>query len=84
MKHNTQKYLQLALYILSVAVVAFLVILMFWAIAEIRRQGEINQRYIRCIVLLPRAAFTGTDAQRAKAIDNCAVQSKLPPEVMVK
>lgn len=43
-------------------------------IEETKKQSEINQQYIRCIVLLPATAYQNPDS-RTKAVDNCAVKS---------
>lgn len=53
-------------------------------VQETDRQGVINQKYIRCIILLPASTYTGTPEQRTVAIDNCAVQSRLPDGTRVK
>lgn len=48
------------------------------AIDETKHQGEINQKYIRCIVLLPATTYQNSPEARAKAVDKCAMESKLP------
>lgn len=37
--------------------------------------------YFRCIILLPASSFKGTIEQRAQAIDNCSLQTKIPVKV---
>jgi hypothetical protein len=78
-KHHTQRIIQVILYTITVMAVGLMVVLLFKVIYEIRRQGEINQQYIRCIILTPSSAYNDID-QRTKAIDKCAIESKLPIE----
>lgn len=42
---------------------------------NIQEQTLINQRYLRCILLLPREAFASSDS-RVKALDKCAQDSR--------
>lgn len=44
---------------------------------QIREQTDINQRYLRCILLIPREDFASVET-RVEAIDKCARESKLP------
>lgn len=37
--------------------------------------------YLRCVILLPAASFQGTTEQRAVAVDNCSLQTKIPMRV---
>lgn len=47
-------------------------------VMESQRQSITNQKYIRCIVLLPAETYRNNPAERAKAVDQCAVKSRLP------
>lgn len=40
-------------------------------------QTDINQRFFRCLILIPPGDFK-TPTARIKAVDKCAVESKLP------
>lgn len=42
---------------------------------EIRNQTDINQRYLRCIILLPKEAFADIPS-RIKALDQCSEDSR--------
>lgn len=44
---------------------------------EIKNQTDINQRYLRCILLIERDQFSDVE-KRVAAIDKCAIQSKTP------
>lgn len=44
---------------------------------EIKAQTDINQRYLRCILLIEREKFANVES-RVDAIDKCAVESKTP------
>jgi outer membrane murein-binding lipoprotein Lpp len=48
-------------------------------ISETKHQSQINQNYIRCIILIPANTYRGSVEQRSKAIDDCAVQSRDTP-----
>lgn len=81
MNHLHQKYLQLILYVITIIAAVFIVIGLFKVNYETQRQGEINQKYIRCIILLPASTYKGGPTERAKAVDECAIKSKLPDEM---
>lgn len=44
---------------------------------DISDQTDINQRYLRCILLIEREKFANVEL-RVEAIDKCAIESKLP------
>jgi low affinity Fe/Cu permease len=44
---------------------------------EIKAQTDINQRYLRCILLIERDKFASVET-RVAAIDKCAVESRTP------
>ena len=44
---------------------------------EIKAQTDINQRYLRCILLIEREKFATVET-RVDAIDKCAVESRTP------
>lgn len=48
------------------------------AIQETQRQGQINQQYIRCILLIPRDLAQERETL-TKNLDECAINSALPP-----
>jgi hypothetical protein len=43
-----------------------------------RKQGQTNQRYIRCIILIPRDEYADRESL-AVALDKCGKESVLPP-----
>ncbi len=45
----------------------------------IREQTDINQRFFRCLVLIPPNEAR-TPKERVKLVDRCAKESKLPPD----
>ena len=44
---------------------------------SIKEQTDINQRYLRCILLIEREKFTNVEL-RVDAIDKCSIESRLP------
>lgn len=42
---------------------------------DIKHQTDINQNYLRCIILLPKEAYADIDT-RIKALDKCAEDSR--------
>lgn len=45
--------------------------------AIIKEQTEINQRYLKCIIILPKESFANTQSRTA-ALDRCSEESRLP------
>lgn len=61
-----------------IALVAVLILAQNRKLGEdIKAQTTINQRFLRCILLIPREQFVSVD-DRVKAIDSCVDQSRLP------
>lgn len=43
----------------------------------IKEQTDINQRFLRCLILVPAESFKDP-VKRVEAVDRCAIESKLP------
>ena len=72
--------------IISIVIMVFLVILFLVQINDVgksvQKQTEINQRFLRRLILLPASDYQDREA-RIKAVDKCSVDSKvdIPKEV---
>lgn len=67
--------------VIALSVMIFVVVLLLaqnrTLTRDIKAQTDINQRYLRCILLIPQEEFKDTE-QRVKAIDKCSLESRLP------
>ena len=81
MTGHFQKAISHVVTVMSLGVIITVTIIL---LAQIRKLGEnikaqtdINQRYLRCILLIERKDYEKVET-RVAAIDKCAIQSKLP------
>lgn len=83
MSHAARTAVSNTVIVISLAIMLFILVYVSvqnrTIIERIEEQGQINQRYIRCIVLTPGSEYSDV-GMRTKAIDKCAIESKLPPK----
>lgn len=50
-------------------------------VSNTNANNERMVNYLRCVILLPASSFRGTTQQRAVAVDNCSLQTKIPQSI---
>ena len=72
--------------IVSIVIMVFLAIILLVRLnnvgQDVKKQTEINQRFLRCLILVPPDEYKDREA-RIKTVDKCTADSKLdtPKEV---